>query len=52
MLDLELVQLEVKTAFWHGNLDEEIYMTQPEDLVEEHKSNLVCRLTKSLYSLK
>lgn len=27
--DLELVQLDVKTTFLHGDLDKEIYMTQP-----------------------
>ena len=30
LLDLELEQLDVKTDFFHGDLDEEIYMEQPE----------------------
>ncbi|GJV29468.1 retrovirus-related pol polyprotein from transposon TNT 1-94, partial [Tanacetum coccineum] len=29
-LDLEVEQMDVKTAFLHGNLDKEIYMEQPE----------------------
>ncbi|GJS32085.1 retrovirus-related pol polyprotein from transposon TNT 1-94 [Tanacetum coccineum] len=50
--DLHLEQLDVKTAFLHGNLEEEIYMLQPEGFKQKGKENLVCRLNKSLYSLK
>ncbi|KAE8657742.1 hypothetical protein F3Y22_tig00116983pilonHSYRG00074 [Hibiscus syriacus] len=51
-LNLHLEQLNVKTAFLHGNLEEEIYMLQPEGFEEYEKKNLVCRLNKSLYGLK
>ncbi|KAE8683046.1 hypothetical protein F3Y22_tig00111220pilonHSYRG00128 [Hibiscus syriacus] len=51
-LNLHLEQLDVKTAFLHGNLEEEIYMLQPEGFEEKEKKNLVCRLNKSLYDLK
>jgi reverse transcriptase-like protein len=51
-LDLEIEQMDVKTAFLHGDLDEEIYMEQPEGFKEQGKENFVCRLRKSLYGLK
>ena len=51
-MDLEVEQLEVKTVFLHGDLEEEIYMQQPERFVEKGKENLVCWLKKSLYGLK
>ena len=44
--------MDVKTAFLNGNLDEEIYMNQPEGFVEPEQESKVCKLTKSLHGLK
>ena len=52
LLDLVLQQLDDKTAFLHGDLDEEIYMEQPEGFVQNRNKKFVCRLKKSLYGLK
>ncbi|KAL9255222.1 Retrovirus-related Pol polyprotein from transposon TNT 1-94-like protein [Drosera capensis] len=51
-MNLEVEQLDMKTTFLHGDLEEEIYMEQPEGLAVIGKENLVCRLRKSLYGLK
>ncbi|KAH9671238.1 Integrase catalytic domain-containing protein [Citrus sinensis] len=50
--DMELDQLDVKTAFLHGRLEEEILMTQPEGYIDHKKHDYVCLLKKSLYGLK
>ena len=50
--DLELHQMDVKTSFLNGNLDEEIYMQQPEGFQEEENEQLVCKLRRSIYGLK
>jgi len=50
--DLVLEQLDVKTAFLHGDLEEQIYMKQPEGFEVVGKENYVCLLKKSLYGLK
>eukprot|EP00253_Pinus_taeda_P003034 PITA_03034 len=47
----EVHQMDVKSAFLHGNLHEEIYMEQPIGFIQTD-SSLVCRLKKSLYGLK
>ncbi|MCO5573377.1 hypothetical protein L7F22_027146 [Adiantum nelumboides] len=50
-LDLVLHQMDVKIAFLHGDLDEEVYMQQLKGFVEKGKEALVCQLLKSIYGL-
>ena len=49
--DMELHQLDIKTAFLNGELEETIYMQQPEGY-SEGGANMVCLHRKSLYGLK
>ena len=50
--DFIIHQMDVKTAFLNGDLEEEIYMDQPEGFVVPGQEHKVCKLENSLYGLK
>ena len=50
--NLEIHQMDVKTAFLNGDINEEIYMDQPEGFISLGQEKKVCRLVKSLYGLE
>jgi hypothetical protein len=50
--NLEIHQMDVKTAFLNGYLDEEVYIEQSEGFVIPRQENKVCKLVRSLYGLK
>ncbi|KAH9670481.1 hypothetical protein KPL70_017006 [Citrus sinensis] len=51
LTDMEIDQMDVKTTFLYGKLEEEILMTQPEDFEAKGKKDCVFHLNKSLYGL-
>jgi len=44
--------MDVKTAFLNGDLEEEIFMKQPDGFKDKDRPDMVCKLRKSLYGLK
>src|SRR3954468_23395170 len=50
--DYEIWQMDVKTAFLNGNIEEELYMIQPKGFVDPKDANKVCKLQRSIYGLK
>ena len=50
--DLELHQMDVKTIFLNGDIDETIYMIEPENFVSGDAKQMVSKLKKSIYGLK
>ena len=51
-LDLKLSQMDVKTVFFNGKLDEKIYMNQPIGFMVDIQESKVYKLKWSLYGLK
>jgi hypothetical protein len=50
--DLELHQMDVKTTFLNGDLEEEVYMDQLEGFSFKGKEHMMCNLKKSISGLK
>ena len=48
----KLHQMDIKTAFLNGLVEEEVYVEQPQGLETHDRKTHVCRLKKSLYGLK
>jgi hypothetical protein len=46
--DIEIEQMDVNMTFIHGDVEEEIYMKQPEGFVVNGKKYLVCKLKRSI----
>ena len=44
--------MDVKAAFLNSDLDNNIYMQQPEGYIDKDHPELVCKLNKSIYGLK
>jgi hypothetical protein len=49
---LTIHQMNVKTAFLNGELEEEIYIDQPDGFIANGQEGKVCKLLKLLYGLK
>ncbi|KAH9801908.1 hypothetical protein KPL71_001202 [Citrus sinensis] len=52
VLDYEIWQTDVKTAFLNGHLEENIYMQQPDGFIQKGQEHMVCKLQRSIYGLK
>jgi len=50
--DLELHQMDVKTASLNGSLEDKVYMDQPKGFSIKEKEHMVCKLNKPIYGLK
>jgi hypothetical protein len=49
---IKVYQMDIKSTFLNGELEEEVYIEQPEGFLLSEKEDYVCRLKKALYGLK
>ena len=52
MMKWDLYQMDVKTTFLNGVIEEEVYIEQPQGFEVEDRFTHVCKLKKALYGLK
>jgi Reverse transcriptase (RNA-dependent DNA polymerase) len=50
--DYEIWQMNVKTSFLNGDLEEDVYMTQPMSFEDPNNASKVCKLKRTIYGLK
>ena len=50
--NVKVYQMDVKSVFLNGELEEEVYIEQPEGFQLSKNTDYVCKLKKSLYGLK
>ena len=48
----KVYQIDVKSTFLNGILDEEVYIEQPKGFIDPNKKYMVCKIHKTLYGLK
>jgi Reverse transcriptase (RNA-dependent DNA polymerase) len=50
--DYKIWQIDIKTAFLNGVLDEDVYMVQPDGFVDHKRARKVCKFKRFIYGLK
>jgi hypothetical protein len=50
--DMNITQFDVKTAFLYSDIEEEIYMVQPQGFKHPDQQGKVCHICKALYGLR
>jgi Reverse transcriptase (RNA-dependent DNA polymerase) len=50
--DYKIWKMDIKIAFLNGDLEDEVYMTQPESFVDPNNVEKICNLERSIYGFK